>query len=191
MTEHTDIEYLPTNDLIPYDRNPKYHPDTQINQIANSIRQWGFTQPILIDENNVVIAGHGRLYAAERVGLNKVPCRRMVGWSDDQKKAYVIADNKLAENGEWDTSKYISELRELNIKGFDFNLMGIDIDMSKFDYQPILDPSANHVNINEKDLIRADSKISNDIQGLHKERGDGAVEVMCPHCGEEFKVAGY
>ena len=108
-----EIEQIAVDDLIPYDRNPKIHPDTQVKQLANSVREWGWTMPILVDENTQVIAGHGRLFAAKELEMQEVPCIRATGWTEQQKKAYVIADNKLAENGEWDTNEYFSQLKEI------------------------------------------------------------------------------
>ena len=116
------------DDLIPYDRNPNIHPADQINQLVDSIREWGFTVPILIDENDTVLAGHGRLFAAKSLGMDEVPCFTATGWTEAQKRAYVIADNKLSEGSEWDTSLYLSELKEIGDAGFDLSLAGFDHD---------------------------------------------------------------
>ena len=88
--------------LIPYARNARTHSPEQIEQIAASIREWGFTVPVLIDEAGMIIAGHGRVLAAQQLGLLEVPVIVARGWTDAQKRAYVIADNKLTENGGWD-----------------------------------------------------------------------------------------
>jgi len=179
------------NDLIPYDRNPKIHPDTQITQLANSIREWGWTMPILIDENDQIIAGHGRLYAAKQLMIEEVPCVVATGWSDQQKKAYVIADNKIAENSEWDTGAYFTQLKEMNSSGFDLSLMGVDIDLSNFDFKPNVEPTSVNSMINENDMVRADQKIEGQMDHLGKEKSEGSMDVMCPYCQEEFKVSGY
>ena len=179
------------DDLIPYDRNPKIHPDSQIKQLANSIREWGWTMPILIDENDQVLAGHGRLFAAKELELKEVPCMTAVGWTEQQKKAYVIADNKIAENSEWDTGLYFNQLKEMNSTGFDLTLMGVDIDLSSFNYQPNVEPTAVNVPINENDMIKADNKIDGQMDHLSKEKSLASVDVMCPYCQEEFKVSGY
>ena len=97
------------NELIPYDRNPRVHPDSQIKQLQNSIREWGWTMPILIDEESNVVAGHGRLFAAQDMGISEVPCVVATGWTEEQRKGYVIADNKLSENGQWNDSLYFSD----------------------------------------------------------------------------------
>jgi len=184
----TEIEQIAVDDLIPYDRNPKIHPDTQVTQLANSIRQWGWTIPILIDENSTVIAGHGRLFAAKQLDMKEVPCIRASGWSDEQKKAYVIADNKLAENGEWDTGLYFSQLKEMNNSGFDLSLMGVDIDLSVFNYNPILEPAFDASEIDASKMVKA----SDDMNADHRSRLNGTqgIEVVCPHCGEDFEFTG-
>ena len=106
--------------IIPYARNSRTHSDEQVAQIAASIKEWGFTNPILVDVDGEIIAGHGRLLAAQKLGLDEVPCITAVGWSDAQKKAYVIADNKLALNAGWDMEYLRLELDDL--AGMDFNL---------------------------------------------------------------------
>tara|TARA_R100000935_G_scaffold42718_1_gene64712 strand:+ start:467 stop:1744 length:1278 start_codon:yes stop_codon:yes gene_type:complete len=92
------------DDLIEYDSNPRTHSVEQVEQVANSIETFGWTMPILIDESNEIIAGHGRLMAGKKLGIKEVPCIVAEGWSEQQKKAYCIADNKLTENGTWDKS---------------------------------------------------------------------------------------
>ena len=106
--------------IIPYARNSRTHSDEQVAQIAASIKEWGFTNPILVDVDGEIIAGHGRLLAAQKLGLDEVPCITAVGWSDAQKKAYVIADNKLALNAGWNMEYLRLELDDL--AGMDFNL---------------------------------------------------------------------
>ena len=100
--KESKIEYLATSQLSPYPRNSRTHSKKQIRQIADSIRQFGFTNPLLIDSHNVILAGHGRLAAAKTLGLEQVPCVRLEGMTAEQKRAYVLADNKLALNAGWD-----------------------------------------------------------------------------------------
>ena len=97
------VEYRPATALIPYARNARTHSDAQVAEIAASIREFGFTNPILVDGDNGIIAGHGRLLAARKLGLAEVPVIELAGLSEAQKRAYVIADNKLALNAGWDT----------------------------------------------------------------------------------------
>ena len=176
------------SELIPYDRNPKDHPDSQIEQIANSIREWGWTIPILIDEKENVIAGHGRLYAAQSMGIAEVPCLVARGWTDDQRRAYVIADNKIGENGSWNLSTYFEELQIIEGKGFDLSLIGIEGDLSFANYQPNLEPVLSSSEVNSNDLERAATAKQNQIDNIQENADQNAREVTCPHCAETFYV---
>ena len=117
-----------TDELIPYARNSRTHSDEQVSQIMASIREFGFTNPILIDENDGIIAGHGRLIAAQRLKIEKVPCIVLDGLSETQKRAYVIADNKLALNAGWDEEMLKLEMEELLLEDFDLDLIGFSDD---------------------------------------------------------------
>jgi len=182
------VERRSVKDLVPYDRNPKLHPDSQIEQLANSIREWGFTIPVLIDPEGNVIAGHGRLFAAERMGIEEVPCVVARDWTDQQKRAYVIADNKLAENSEWDTGQYFSELKAINEVGFDLSLMGIDPDLSFLTFEPNLTPDLSFSDVSDTDVQAAEQKSGNSIDGMVSAKS--GVEVMCPYCAETFSFSG-
>jgi hypothetical protein len=122
------IEQLPTADLIPYARNTRTHSPEQVAQIAGSIREFGFTNPVLIDADNGIIAGHGRVMAASKLGLAKVPCIRLAHLTDTQKRAYIIADNKLALNAGWDEEMLGLELADLREADFDLGLLGFSED---------------------------------------------------------------
>ena len=120
------IETLPTDKLIPYARNTRTHSEAQVAQIAGSIREFGFTNPVLIDAENGIIAGHGRVMAAQKLGLDKVPCIRLGHLTDTQRRAYIIADNKLALNAGWDEEMLALELGDLSDLDFDLSLIGFD-----------------------------------------------------------------
>ena len=120
------VETRSVEQLIPYANNARTHSTEQIKQIAASMKEWGWTMPVLIDESNSIIAGHGRIAAAELLEIAEVPVMVARGWSQAQKKAYVIADNKLAENASWDEELLRLELNDLNELGFDGELMGFD-----------------------------------------------------------------
>jgi DNA modification methylase len=122
------IEQLPTDTLIPYARNTRTHSEAQVAQIAGSIREFGFTNPVLIDGENGIIAGHGRVLAAQKLALGKVPCIRLSHLTDTQRRAYIIADNKLALNAGWDEELLGLELADLREDGFDLELTGFDGD---------------------------------------------------------------
>lgn len=111
-------------ELIPYARNSRTHSDEQVSQIMASIKEFGFTNPILTDGKDGIIAGHGRLMAAQRLGLNEVPTIELSHLTDAQKKAYIIADNKLALNSGWDEDMLKIELQELYDIGYDIDLIG-------------------------------------------------------------------
>ena len=161
-----EIELLPTKDLIAYDSNPRTHSEEQIKQVANSIKEFGWTMPILVDEKLEIIAGHGRQLAAKKLNIEKVPCIVARGWSEEQKKAYCIADNKLTENSKW---KY--DLLKLNVEyledaDFDLKLLGFD----EFELSGLLEedtPKARQTT----DEVNLDT-----LQGKHK----------CPRCGFEY-----
>ena len=114
------------SDLIPYVNNSRVHSDEQVIQICSSIKEFGFTNPVLIDEDNGVIAGHGRILAAKKLDLKSVPCVVLAGLSEAKKKAYVIADNKLQELGGWDDTLLAAELQALDELDFDLSLIGFN-----------------------------------------------------------------
>lgn len=118
------IEYIDRSALVPYARNARTHSEEQVNQIAASIREFGFTNPVLIDEQNGLIAGHGRLQAAIKLNMAQVPAIRMEGLTEAQKRALVIADNKLALNAGWDLDLLKVELSDLDQAGFDLSITG-------------------------------------------------------------------
>jgi DNA modification methylase len=118
------VERWPTERLIPFARNARTHSDTQVSQIASSIREWGWTNPVLVAEDGTIIAGHGRVLAARQLRIKDVPVMIASEWTDAQKRAYAIADNKLTLNGGWDEELLGLELEELEVLGFDLDLIG-------------------------------------------------------------------
>ena len=122
------IEQIDVGDLIPYINNSRTHSDEQVMQVASSMKEFGFTNPILIDGEGGIIAGHGRLMAAKKLGLNEVPCIRLGHLSEAQRKAYVIADNQLALNSGWDLDVLKVEMERLGELNFDIELLGFDDD---------------------------------------------------------------
>ena len=124
--QNLEIKYLPVADLIPYARNSRTHTPEQVAQIASSIKEFGFTNPVLIDSEKGIIAGHGRVMGAQKLGLKEVPTIEVTGWTDAQKRAYIIADNKLALNAGWDNDLLKLEIEELQggAENFDLSLTG-------------------------------------------------------------------
>lgn len=148
-------------ELIPYSRNSRTHSDAQVAQIAASIREFGFINPVLVDAENNIIAGHGRVLAARKLGLEEVPCVLHDHLTETQRKAYILADNKLALNAGWDEDMLRLELGELGDMGFDLELTGFD---------EVEVEALNH-NVNIDDFF-------SDREGeVPKE------PKLCPHCG--------
>lgn len=160
MRKKLKIVYKKPSDLIPYINNNRIHSEDQIMSVTSSIREFGFTNPILVDKNNNVIAGHCRLKAAQKLGMNLVPTIALEDLTDTQRKAYTIADNKLALNSDWDNDLLSLELSELQSNWFDVSLIGFDDRIN--DFIPAFE----------------------DEQGKSDELS--SIYVTCPKCGHEF-----
>ena len=161
------IEQVSTEALIPYARNSRTHSDAQVAQIAASIKEFGFTNPVLIDEDGGIIAGHGRTLAARKLGLGEVPCLRLAHLTEAQKKAYIIADNKLALNAGWDDEMLKVEISELKDLDFDLSLIGFDADeLQKLVEDVSFEPATED---DQGKLDELDPKW-----------------ICCPKCGSEF-----
>ena len=154
-------------ELIPYINNSRTHSDEQIAQIAASIKEFGWTNPILVDGNKSIIAGHGRLLAARKLGMDTVPTIELTHLTETQKKAYIIADNKLALNAGWDDQLLTIELNDLMTDGFALELLGFDKDeLDKL--------------LNEPDFQPATEEEQGKLDELDPKW------MVCPHCGKEF-----
>lgn len=135
------VERWPVARLVPSARNARTHSAAQVDQIAASIREWGWTTPALIDEKGNVIAGHGRILAARKLGITEIPVVIAVDWTDAQKRAYAIADNKLALNAEWDADLLKIEIEGLKNIDFDVGLLGFGQD----ELDTILNPGSDQI----------------------------------------------
>lgn len=122
------VESWPIERLKPYDRNPRTHSEAQVEQIAASIREFGFLNPIIVAGDSGVLAGHGRLAAANQLGLARVPVIQVDHLDESQRRAFVMADNKIAANGGWDLDQLQAEIEELEFVGFDLELLGFSLD---------------------------------------------------------------
>jgi len=120
------VERRSVESLIPYARNARTHSDEQVAQIAASIKEWGWTTPVLVDEDGQIIAGHGRVMAARKLGIEEIPVMIASGWTEAQRRAYVLADNQLAANAGWDMDLLKVEIGDLDVAGFDLDLIGFD-----------------------------------------------------------------
>ena len=143
------IERIAVEVLLPYAKNSRTHSDEQVAQIAASIKEFGFNNPILIDKENTIIAGHGRLLAARRSGMDDVPCIRLGHLTDTQRKAYIIADNRLALNADWDTEMLTIELNDLLEDNFALDILGFDADELK----ALLDPVTPTEGLTDEDAV--------------------------------------
>jgi len=162
-----NITQVAVDKLIPYVNNSRKHSDAQVAQIAASIKEFGWTNPILVDGDQGIIAGHGRLMAARKLGMKEVPVIELAHLTDTQRKALIIADNKLAMNAEWDTDLLTVELNELLADGFALNILGFNNDeISKLLDEPDFQPATEE---EQGKLDELDPKW-----------------IVCPHCGKEF-----
>src|SRR6478752_8928009 len=118
------VERWPIDRLIPYANNARLHSEADIDKLAAAIRKWGWTTPVLVDEEGNLLAGHGRIAAAPRAGVTSIPVIVARGWSEEEKRAYRLADNQLAARASWDPEQLRNELRELESAGFDVDLIG-------------------------------------------------------------------
>lgn len=129
------VEYRALDSLEPYARNAKRHSAAQVGQIAESIRRFGWTNPVLIDASGGIVAGHGRVLAAKKLGMNAVPVIVLEHMTEEQRRAYVLADNRLNELSDWDKGLLMDELRELSSSGFDLEFLdfgALDGDLAQF-----------------------------------------------------------
>ena len=159
------VTQTPVDKLIPYASNSRTHSDEQVAQIAASIKEFGFNNPVLVDGENGIIAGHGRVLAARKLSLDKVPTIELAHLTENQRKAYIIADNKLALNAEWNMPTLALEMHGLNGDGFDLALIGFDAgELTEIMFEPDFEPG------------------SEDEQG----RLDEKKKATCPECGCDF-----
>jgi ParB family chromosome partitioning protein len=137
-----EVTYVAIRDLTPYEKNSRLHSEAQVAQIAASIQEFSFTNPILVDEGGGIIAGHGRLAAAKKLGMTEVPCIVLSGLTRVQKQALVIADNRLALNARWDEDILAGELGDIASEGFDLSVIGFSPkQLDEFLASDVLDPT--------------------------------------------------
>jgi len=160
---------ISTDDLIPYARNSRTHSEAQVAKIAASIREFGFLNPIITDGANGIVAGHGRVLAAQKLGLESLPCIEAGHLTDAQRRAYVIADNRLALDAGWDNELLRVELQDLDGQGFDLSITGFDIgELTALFDEPNFEPGTE------------------DDQGKLDELAPKIV--TCPHCAQEWDL---
>lgn len=159
MDQNIKVELVPIQSVIPYETNPKKHTQTQIDRIANSISEFGMNQPIVIDENNVLLVGHGRLEAIKKLGKTAIPAIKISHLTKSQKKAWRILDNKLAQESDWDFESLQSEIKMLAEEHYNIEEWGLD---------EFVEP--------EFETSSEEEQSSLDERAL----------IQCPECGHEF-----
>ena len=165
-----ELKQWPVDKLIPYARNARTHSPEQVAQIAASIREFKFTNPVLIDKDGGIIAGHGRVIAARQLGMQTVPVLVLDHLTETQKRAYIIADNRLAELAGWDIELLSLEIEDLRLEDFDIDLTGFDAEELEA-------------------LFDEDSGLSNDAPDSRTKEintDDYHMGNQCPRCGFEF-----
>lgn len=188
------------DDLNPYENNARIHSKEQIGQIVNSIKKFGFTAPIIIDEENMILAGHGRYTAARKMEMESVPCIVLKDLTPEKKRAYVIADNRIAENAQWNKELLALELTELDLAEFDLTVLGFsdkelekllpgqnaimdempDLpDGEKSEYQQMTFTLHNTQGELVKAAIKAAKKIGKFDDKLNKNSNGNALTLVC------------
>ena len=175
-----DYKTLPVADLIPYARNSRTHSDAQVAKIAASIREFGFLNPIIVDGSNGIVAGHGRVLAAQKLGLTTLPVIEASHLTEAQKRAYVIADNRLALDAGWDLDMLRVELTDLKGMDFDLSLTGFEIgELGKL----MLDPAGG---LTDPDAIPEPPAVPVSVLGDVWLLG---AHFECTECGKQFSYA--
>lgn len=172
MKQHK-YEVIALDELQQYENNTRTHSEAQVAQIIESIKNFGFTNPVLIDKDNVIIAGHGRVAAAKKLAMAEVPCIRIVGLTKGEVKALRIADNQLALNAGWDEDMLQIELADLKDENFDLDLLGFSLDELEHFSQ-------------ERDIDGFFERMEQEQNEAEKEKEKKCIK--CPHCGELIEV---
>ena len=166
-TENIRVTYRKIRELKPYKKNAKKHPKEQVERIANSIKEFGFTQPVIIDKNNCVVAGHGRILGAKKVGLKEVPTICLEELTEEQIRAYRLVDNKLNES-DWDFSLLDEEIQELLEQDIDMSLFGFDVDLTDEELELEMEREVKF-RTKEKHLVIVPCKSEKETKQVQKE----------------------
>ena len=178
MKNQTKFESRKVADLIPYARNARTHSDEQVAKLAGSIKEFGFINPVIISNDGGILAGHGRVMAAQKLGIEEVPCIVESHLSETQKRAYILADNRLALDAGWDEEMLRLEIQELSSLDFDLSLTGFsDIQLSFY--------SSENENVDTIDGFDFNKLIEN---SNNEESSSKKKTAICPECGHEFII---
>lgn len=186
-----EIVYKSINELKPYQNNSRTHDKEQIEQICKSIKEYGWTNPVLIDEKGMIIAGHGRVEAGKKLDIKEVPCIVLSGLTETQKKAYVIADNKMALNAGWNEELLKIELRSLQQENFDLGLVGFDekeIEKILGEIEIEEEPEEEFTEILNEEHNYIILYFDNEIDWLQAESLFNLKKVKCPSTRRDGKI---
>jgi len=185
---------LSVEKLSVYANNARRHPESQIQSLMSAIQEFGFTQPIVVNDQYTILAGHARFEAAKRIGLNQLPCRVVSGLTEAKQKAYIIADNKITEESSWDYDILLHEINSIHELDFNDDLNRLfnfsdhpSYDLNKeADYKPITNPTqGTGLNVTDAMVEQKQQKLTNQFAGKSDKQ---LVEITCPHCDESFTV---
>lgn len=182
------VTMKPITELKEAAANSRLHSDAQIDQIAASIERFGWTIPVLVDEKGVLIAGHARVRAGLKLGIEQVPVMVADGWDDATKEAYQITDNRLAETSTWDDDVLTAQIKRLSAANFDLDVLGFDwkeLNLGEA-FNPNLAPTTGKTAVDANDINKTQQHL--DGQFTKPGAAQQSYEVTCPHCGEDFEV---
>lgn len=184
MQPGLQVQSVPIDSITPYKNNSRTHGAEQIERIAASIRKYGFNQPIVVDENSIILVGHGRYEAAQLLGLEQVPVVVVLDLSDDDKTAYRILDNKLQQDSTWNFTALKTEFDLLKSGGYEFQSWGLDAlyDFSR-GFQPNLMPQVAPASPSEEDIAKKGQELQGQYEGQRPK-----IEVCCPECAATFLI---
>lgn len=206
MASITEITQVRIANIRPYENNAKIHGREQLEKLKASIKEFGFVNPCLIDRDHNLIAGHGRVMAADELGMETVPCVFVEGLTDEQRRAYILADNKLAELAEWDNVMVASELADLEAAGFDISLTGFELGEMEVEDEddekyvqsakiPQYEPSGEEVSVTDLyDMTKHDELLKRIVEtdGLSLEEAQFLINAAARHIVFNYKkIADY
>ena len=185
------VSNWPIDDVKPYEGNPRTITDLAVKKVADSIQEYGWRQPIVVDKQGVIIVGHTRMMAAKLLGLTDVPVHVAADMKPAQVRAYRIVDNRVGEETEWDRDKLLAELGSLmeDLPDFDVTNLGFDETDLEFlgeDFLPVLNPQKAIGAVTSGDMDKADDKLKNGPKDGAKQ---DLIEVTCPHCGDTYALS--
>lgn len=182
-----NIIYKKINEIKPYKNNPRKN-DNTVDYLVNSIKDFGFRVPIIIDSNNVIVSGHTRYKAAEKIGMKDIPCIVAEGLSDKELSAFRIADNKVSEHSKWDIEKLFYEMDMESIDYTNYGFLDLELSTIKTgndssDFEPKLQPQFSNFEITNDQIEKRAIELANKMIKEQK-----IISVQCPYCDEQYEI---